>query len=278
MAHRIGAETGDLEFMQFHPTVLDKQGAPFFLISEAVRGEGGRLINCRGERFMPRYHEMAELAPRDVMSRAIVKESEKGKVYLDIRHVHPELIKKRFPKIFSQLLQNGINMNYEPVPILPAAHYLCGGVRTDLLGKTSIPGLFACGEVTCTGVHGANRLASNSLLEGLVFGHQVFKALKSSQDEIVEIEVELPKMTVAEVHGLRKEIQDIMWDKVGLIRNEAGLREAVKRLKEIEESLPSGVHADLIEVRNMAITGGLMAQAALNRKKSLGCHTREDSV
>ena len=183
MAHRAGAEISDMEFVQFHPTALYLKGAPRFLLSEALRGEGAYLRNIELKRFMPKYHEMGELAPRDVVARAIAHELElqnrpDAAVYLDLTHLDAERVRKRFPTIYATCMQYNIDIATELVPIRPAAHYAMGGVRTDLDGRTSLPGLYAAGEVACTGVHGANRLASNSLLEGLVYGARAAQSMR----------------------------------------------------------------------------------------------------
>jgi len=180
MAYAAGAELADMEFVQFHPTALNVADAPRFLLSEAMRGEGGVLRNEDGRRFMPRYHERAELAPRDIVSRSIVAEMERTAtrtVYLDMTALAARYLRRRFPKIYDTCLRYGLDITREPVPVSPAAHYIMGGVRTDLDGRTTLPGLYAAGEVACTGVHGANRLASNSLLEGLVFGARAGRAI-----------------------------------------------------------------------------------------------------
>ncbi|HEX8181359.1 MAG TPA: L-aspartate oxidase, partial [Pyrinomonadaceae bacterium] len=179
MAYAAGAELADMEFVQFHPTALNVEGAPRFLLSEAMRGEGGLLRNAEGKRFMPRYHERAELAPRDIVSRAIVAELERTATrtaFIDMTALDARFLRRRFPKIYDTCLRYGLDITREPVPVSPAAHYIMGGVRTDLDGRTTVPGLYAAGEVACTGVHGANRLASNSLLEGLVFGARAGRA------------------------------------------------------------------------------------------------------
>src|SRR5579859_64756 len=188
MAWRAGAEISDMEFVQFHPTALSIEKAPPFLLSEALRGEGAILRNAELHRFMPRYHEMAELAPRDVVARAIAHELEICRlkdpvVYLDMTHLQPDHLRKRFPRIFASCLKYNVDLTVDLVPVRPAAHYLMGGVRTDLHGQTSLPGLYAAGEVACTGVHGANRLASNSLLEGLVFGARAGEAMRNELRE-----------------------------------------------------------------------------------------------
>src|SRR5437588_147210 len=179
MAFDAGAELADMEFVQFHPTALNLEGAPRFLLSEALRGEGGVLRNAAGKRFMPRYHDAAELAPRDIVTRSIVAEMGRTAtrtVFLDMTAFDAAYLRRRFPKIYSTCLSLGLDLAHDPVPVSPAAHYIMGGVRTDLEGRTTLPGLYAAGEVACTGVHGANRLASNSLLEGLVFGARAGRA------------------------------------------------------------------------------------------------------
>ncbi len=278
MAYRAGAELEDLEFIQFHPTALNKKGAPPFLISEAVRGEGGQLKNSKGERFMHKYHEMKELAPRDIVARAIAKEAENGEVVLDISHEDPEFIKTRFPTIYEKLLEYGIDMTKQPISVLPAAHYTCGGVKVDLEGKTNIKDLYAFGEVSRTGVHGANRLASNSLLESIVFSNNVANAVKYSKQKTEKIKIPKPKYVEFETGDIKKEIQETMWKYVGLIRNEKGLKTAIRKLERIEKKLPKGINKELAEAKNMAQAGKLIAGAALNRKKSLGCHFREDEI
>ncbi|MFZ2957277.1 MAG: L-aspartate oxidase [Candidatus Ozemobacteraceae bacterium] len=276
MAYRAGAAVEDLEFMQFHPTALNQQGLPPFLISEAVRGEGGLLKNSRNERFMPRYHEMEELAPRDVVARAIAKEAKNGEVTLDITHKDPDFLKIRFPTIYKKLLEFGIDMTRQQIPILPAAHYMCGGVKVNLSGETSIKNLFAFGEVARTGVHGANRLASNSLLESIVFSQQIVEAVKRLGQEIEVFDVAFPKLVEGNFDELKAEVRETMWSNVGLIRNATGLTAAIGQLRKIEEELPPGVSRDLAEIRNIALVGRLIAEAALARKKSLGCHWRDD--
>ena len=253
MAYRAGALLSDMEFVQFHPTALFVKGAPRFLLSEALRGEGAYLRNLLLERFMPRYHEAAELAPRDVVARAIILEMQKTRgefVYLDLTGLDPEHVKKRFPRIFSTCLKYNIDITTDLVPIRPAAHYAMGGVATDLHGATSLPGLFAAGEVASTGVHGANRLASNSLLEGLVFGARSAAAMlnkhtpapfPSSPSESAR--GKLPTGRTFAVNNAptdsqkaMEEARAILWDKVAIIRNGKHLCEAVKRLAEL--SLP----------------------------------------
>ncbi len=277
MAYRSGAEVEDLEFIQFHPTALNKEGAPPFLISEAVRGEGGQLRNSKGERFMHRYHEMEELAPRDIVARAIAREAQAGEVVLDITHKEAHFLKTRFPTIYQKLLEYGIDMTSQPVPVLPAAHYICGGIKVNLRGETNIKNLYAFGEVSRTGVHGANRLASNSLLESIVFSNNILEVLHGLSREVREIEVERPKYITFDAREAKARIKEVMWKYVGLIRNKEGLETAIQELEKIEKGLPKGVNRELIEARNMALVGKLIASAALKREKSLGCHFREDT-
>lgn len=278
IAYRAGAELEDLEFIQFHPTALNQTGAPPFLISEAVRGEGGVLKNSKGERFMHKYHEMKELAPRDIVARAIAKEAQDGEVMLDISHEDSEFIKTRFPTIYQKLLEYNIDMTKQPIPVLPAAHYTCGGVKVNLKGETNIENLYAFGEVARTGVHGANRLASNSLLESIVFSNQVLEVVKNLKHEVEEVKTKKPKHVVFKADRVKEEIQNVMWQYVGLIRNEKGLKTAIEELERIEKNLPEGINKELIEAKNMAQAGKLIAEAALKRKKSLGCHFREDEI
>ncbi|MBU4501291.1 MAG: L-aspartate oxidase [Nanoarchaeota archaeon] len=278
MAARAGAKIEDMEFLQFHPTALSKNGHDPFLISEAVRGEGGKLKNSKGKRFMHKYHEMKELAPRDIVARAIAKEALNGPVTLDISHEDSEFLKTRFPTIYETLIEIGIDMTKEPIPVSPAAHYTCGGVKVNLDGETNIGNLYAFGEVSRTGVHGANRLASNSLLESIVFSNNIIKAVKNLEHEVEEVPVEKQEFSDFDAANLKKEIRQIMWDHVGLIRNEKGLKTSIQKLRSIEENLPKGVNKDLIEAKNMAIAGRIIAEAALKRKKSLGCHFRDDEI
>lgn len=277
MAKRVRAEVEDLEFIQFHPTALNKRGAPPFLISEAVRGEGGQLKNSKGERFMHKYHEMGELAPRDIVARAIAKEAQTGEVVLDITHKEAYFLKARFPTIYQKLLEYGIDMTSQPIPVLPAAHYICGGIKVNLKGETNIKNLFALGEVSRTGVHGANRLASNSLLESIVFSNNILEGLKRIDQEAKEIDVERPKFVEYDASEVKEKVRELMWEYVGLIRNKEGLNKAIEELEKIEASLPLGANRELIEARNMAQVGKWIASAALKREKSLGCHFREDT-
>ncbi|MCX6622849.1 MAG: L-aspartate oxidase, partial [Acidobacteria bacterium] len=277
-AYRAGALISDIEFVQFHPTALFVPGAPRFLLSEALRGEGGFLRNLAGERFMERFHPMAELAPRDVVSRAIVAEMGRtgaSHVLLDLTHRDGEFIRRRFPRIYETCLRYGVDISREPAPIHPAAHYSMGGVQTDLNGRTNVPGLFAAGEVACTGVHGANRLASNSLLEGVVFGARAGAAMqglaRSAMREPCEVQgVEFPATMTEE------RIRTIAWEACGILRNAGGLRGAVEELMNAVQS-PAQSHARAdFELRNIHTVALLIARCALGREESRGGHYRTD--
>lgn len=284
MAYRAGADIRDMEFNQFHPTSLCYPGAPRFLISEAVRGEGAYLRNIRGERFMESYHPQLELAPRDVVARAIVSEMEATKstyVYIDITHETPELIKHRFPTIHEYCLNYGLDMTTDWIPVAPAAHYMMGGVKTDLQGETSIRRLFACGEASSTGVHGANRLASNSLSEAIVFGQRIVDVINNLT----------PISTTADNHSgserssvltgalieRRLKLQKGMVRYAGLRRNRTGL---LKGLEELKRQLPLFQLAlskrEELEYANLLTCALLVTEAALNREESRGGHYRED--
>lgn len=295
MAYRAGAKVANMEFIQFHPTALYGEDAKSFLISEAVRGAGGILKNLEGERFMKRYDaKRLELAPRDIVARAIDAELKKhGDPYvlLDISHLPPAKVKKEFPNIYSHCKEFGIDITKEPIPVVPAAHYSCGGVVTNLNGHTNIEALYACGEVAMTGVHGANRLASNSLLESLVFAKRaaedLSKSLKSKQVtkqikllEWDESGTENAEEWVVIEHDWR-EIQQLMWDYVGIVRSTYRLKRAKLRLdlivKEIESYYrKTRVTMPLLELRNMAITAQLIVRSALMRKESRGLHYTTD--
>jgi len=293
MAYRAGAEVTDMEFVQFHPTTLFIHGVveTRFLISEAVRGEGAILENVKGERFMPNYHLLKELAPRDVVSRSILSEMNKTNsdhVYLNLAPIGADKIKTRFPKIYEECLKYGIDITKNKVPVTPAAHYFMGGVKIDTDGKTNIPGLYAAGEVSSAGIHGANRLASNSLLDGLVFGYRAavnaesYNKLPSIDKAIESYKTKLkeqlpPKLPAEELKKLKQELKTLMWDKVGIVRREKDLKYALSELKYMDHKLkfiPDD--KDELELKNMATTSILIAQAALNRKESRGAHFRSD--
>lgn len=275
IAHRAGVTLSDMEFVQFHPTALDTRENPLALISEAVRGEGAVLVNEQGDRFMVRRHKLADLAPRDVVARAIFTEQKKGRVYLDARKLGKRFA-QRFPGIFALCQARGIDPRTDLIPVTPAAHYMMGGVVTDLSGRSSMPRLYAVGEVARTGVHGANRLASNSLLEGLVFAERVARDLAGARElgtlptrKVWAVPV-LADRGAAQVAA--DEIRAVMWDYAGIARTARGLRTALERLTEIEARLPEGATEEL----NMLQTARLVAEAALLRKESRGGHYRAD--
>lgn len=284
MAYRAGAYIRDVEFIQFHPTALCYPGAPRFLISEAVRGEGAVLRNIRGERFMPQYHELEELAPRDIVARAIVSEIEKTNstfVYIDITHESADLIKHRFPTIYETCLKYGLDLTTDWIPVAPAMHYIMGGVKTDLNGETNIKRLFACGEVSSTGVHGANRLASNSLSEAIVFGRRIIKRIDeldqtSVQPKIVN-EVERVSAPTQAIVEKRLKLQKVMVRYAGLRRDAKGLSKGIQELKRqlpIFESILT--QREEYEFANLLTLALLTSEAALSREESRGAHYRED--
>jgi L-aspartate oxidase len=277
MAWRAGADIGNIEFVQFHPTALHVEGAPRFLLSEALRGEGARLVNAAGERFMSRYHEMGELAPRDVVSRAIVSELKRTgtpHVFLDLTHREPEFIRNRFPRIYETCKLYGVDISTSPAPVHPAAHYAMGGVWTDLNGQTSQDRLFAAGEAACTGVHGANRLASNSLLEGLVFGGRAGRAMKECAAEPFLPGRERPKIVFPKAS--EAELRQLAWDACGIVRDAAGLSAAVAKLDAYEVSALTGASIRDYDLRSIHVVAGLIARCALAREESRGGHYRSD--
>ncbi len=276
LAHRAGAELTDMEFIQFHPTALDTPESPLVLISEAVRGEGALLLDADGRRFMPLVHEAAELAPRDIVARAVVRaQRDTGQVFLDATHLG-ESFATRFPGIFAVCMARGIDPRRDRIPVTPAAHYTMGGVVTDLVGRTSVSRLYAVGEVACTGVHGANRLASNSLLEGLVFAervaHEVVSApgLERAPSARAWSIPARPDSRVTE--SAAKRIRTLMWEHAGLERTQTGLRTCLDALERIEAKLPAGA----TDEANMALTARLITEAALLREESRGGHYRAD--
>jgi L-aspartate oxidase len=276
MAHRAGARLADMEFVQFHPTALDTPENPLALVSEAVRGEGAILLNGRGERFMPSRHRLAELAPRDVVAREIFREQQAhGRVFLDATKLGAGFA-TRFPGIDALCRARGIDPSSTPIPVTPAAHYMMGGVVTDLAGRSSLPRLYAVGEVARTGVHGANRLASNSLLEGLVFAERVARDLAHTPEELAVPDRHdwdvppLPDRGAAQVAA--DEIRRLMWDFAGISRTAVGLRRCQAALQQVGERLAPGA----TEEHNLHTTATLVTEAALLRKESRGGHFRSD--
>ena len=282
-----GAEIGDMEFIQFHPTALYLKDAPRFLLSEALRGEGAYLRNAELNRFMPKYHPLGELAPRDIVARAIVHEleispSKDPVVYMDLTHLDSKKMRLRFPRIYATCMQYNVDMTSEFIPVRPAAHYAMGGVRTDLDGRTSLPGLYAAGEAAATGVHGANRLASNSLLEGLVFGARAGRTMREelrsrsvkSVSQAGKATTESPADTSAE--QTIQHIQDLMWKDAGIVRTGTGLRNAILRLGDLRAQTMKPQTRRGHEAQNLLAAGMLVARSALAREESRGAHYRTD--
>jgi L-aspartate oxidase len=299
IAYDAGAVLSDMEFVQFHPTALAIKGAPRFLLSEALRGEGGILRNVNLERFMKRYHEAQELAPRDVVARAIVSEMHRtgsAYVYLDMTGKNEEFLKKRFPRIHATCMSYGLDLATDMAPVCPAAHYIMGGVKTDLWGRTSIPGLYAAGETAATGVHGANRLASNSLLEGLVFGARSGQAMiqdapvrkrsgsalpgspapKPWNSSLEQKEAPIPAVTPTPASAALTKIRELMWREVGILRNGKELTDAIKQLQSIELPKPEKSGRTDHELRNLHVLALLITRSGLSREESRGSHYRAD--
>jgi L-aspartate oxidase len=289
MAYRAGAEMMDLEFVQFHPTALILPGAPRFLLSEAMRGEGGRLLDDAGEPFMRAIDPRGDLAPRDIVARGIettLRSTGGPCVWLDMTAGDPDFVRRRFPTIAATCARYGLDIGRDRLPVAPCAHFMMGGVKTDLAGRSSIPGLYAAGEVACTGVHGANRLASNSLLEGLVFGARAGEAVLADVAAGSAGGPEAPADALASrvrsiaegdsaaaAAGLRR----VMWEDVGIVRDAEGLRRATGAILVLERGLGEGplTRAGL-EARNMLFAGRLIAESALRREESRGSHFRAD--
>ena len=287
MAFDAGARVADVEFVQFHPTVLNVEGAPRFLLSEALRGEGARLVNEAGEAFMTRYEPAGDLASRDLVSRGIVREMERtgAPVYLSMAHLDPNYIRQRFPTITDACRQAGLDLATDRIPVSPAAHYMMGGVETDLHGRTSVPGLFAAGEVACTGLHGANRLASNSLLEGLVFGARAAVAMSETlmPAALFAVASGEPFLDAAPAPAVpdADSVRDLMWRSVGLLRSAAPLQAAVTQLQAWRAAVVNARRSapadrELRRLASLVTVGLLIARAALRREESRGGHFRTD--
>lgn len=280
MAWRAGAEVTDMEFTQFHPSILDKGEPPYFLISETVRGEGGVLVNSHGDAFMVRYHALSDLAPRDVVSRAIVEEQKKGQVYIDIRHRGSSYIKARFPRIYAECLRHGVRMDEDLIPVSPAAHYMCGGVKTSLTAETSIKGLLAVGECAATGVHGANRLASNSTLECMTFAHNAVNKLSETlkgKGTVKTWETGTHEKSLDNIEA-RATLQETMWTHAGINRSIHGVQTCLEKINQhrLEHLQGASVSRNSIELRNLFDVAGLVARSAYTRRESRGTHSLED--
>jgi len=288
LAYRGGAKIANLEFIQFHPTALYHEGNPKFLISEAVRGEGAVLKNIKEEPFMPSYHSLADLAPRDIVTRAIIDQMEKTKnnyVYLDATKIKCKF-SERFPTIYKNCIEIGVNPEKQYIPVAPVGHYTMGGVKTDTWGQTNLTNLYACGECSNTGVHGANRLASNSLLEGLVFGNRIAQKIKEKMNNSpinkykeLNISYKIPRKKYKELNTIqiKENLQKLMWNKVGIIRNSSDLKKARQKISEWKFIFKSKLKiTEDFELANLIILADLITNSALQREESRGAHYRED--
>lgn len=288
MCFRAGAVLSDMEFVQFHPTTLYLAGAPRFLISEAVRGEGAYILNLKNGRFMPDLHPQAELAPRDIVSQAILRhmnETSTSHVLLDLRHMDKNLIQRRFPNISAICREYGLDITQDPIPVRPAVHYMMGGVRTGEYGETEVKGLYACGEVACTGVHGANRLASNSLLEGLVFGRRAAEHIINNFPSVLQRcplnEINRTKFTRTvplNIEDVLQSLKALCWRNLGVYRNDTQLKEAEKNIAFWEKYVLREEFTARagFEVQNMLTVARIIARAASIRKESRGAHQRRE--
>ncbi len=280
MGLRANCQTADLEFIQFHPTALAKKSSPKFLLSEALRGEGAKIVNEKGKRIMENTHPQKELAPRDIVAKQIYLAQKKGPVYLDMRDHQAQTLKERFPQISKKLQEYNLNLAQDFIPITPAAHYLCGGITTDLKGKTNIQNLYAFGEISHTGVHGANRLASNSLLEALVFSSQILKSIPKENKEkskIVTKKINYQNLEKEKklCQQARKKIRNLMWNYCGIIRNQEQIKKvALPKIKDLIKKLSQtkNLHPYIIETKNMAQSSKAILTSASKRNSTLGCH------